>query len=104
MNLGNLPNLHAVSLYTLVNCIVSRNVPFAALHDINSTIPGSNRLTNLSFEIELVGRCPFHGCLDQDWAGLFNEIIRIGGGRPLELELQMTVTAGDFEIEHPGQD
>ena len=107
MNLSNLPNLHAVSVYTLVNCIVSRNAPFAALHDINivlGTIPRSNRLTNLSFEIEIVGRCPFHGCLDQDWAGLFNEVIRIGGGRPLELELQMTVTVGDFETEHPEQD
>jgi hypothetical protein len=99
--------MHAVSLYTIVNCIVPRNAPFAALHDINNvlcTIPESNRVTNLSFAIEIVGRHPFHGCLDQDWVGLFNEVIRIGGGKPLELELQMKVTAGDFQTEHPGED
>ena len=38
---------------------------------------------------------------------MFNEVIRIGGEKPLELELQMMLSARgemDLELEHPGQD
>jgi hypothetical protein len=35
---------------------------------------------------------------------MFNEVIRIADGKPLELELQMVVSTGILEIEHPGQD
>ena len=108
MNLSNLPNLHAFSLYTIVNCKAPRNAPpFAVLHDINivlGTIPKSNRVTNLLFWFNIVGRRPFHGSLDQDWVGTFNEVIRIGGEKPLEFDLQMGVSREDFKIEHPGQD
>ena len=108
MNLGNLTNLHVFSLYTVVNCKAPRNAPpFAVLLDINivlGTIPDSNRITNLCFCFEIVGRHPFHGSLDQGWVGTFNEVIRISGGNPLEFDLQMIVTREDFETEHPGQD
>ena len=95
MNLTNLPNLHLFALYAFVDCNPPRNAPsFVVLHDINivlSAIPESNRVTNLWFDFEIHGRHPFHGCLDQDWVGMFNEVIRIAGGKPLELELQMVV-------------
>ena len=84
--------------------------PFAALHDINvalGTIPDSNRVTNLWFDFSMIGRRgsqhPFLGCLNQDWVGLFNEVIRIGGGKPLELELQLSASMG-FLDDHPDQD
>ena len=35
---------------------------------------------------------------------MFNEVIRIGAGKPLELELQMVVSTKDLESEDPGQD
>ena len=100
-------NLHAVSFYTIVKCLPPWAAPYAVLHDINivlGTIPESNGVTNLSLDIEIVGQRPFHGCLDQDWVGLFNEVIRIGDGKFLKLELQTIVTAGDFQTEHPGQE
>ena len=85
--------------------------PFAALHDINvalGTIPDSNRVTNLWFDFSMIGRRgsqhPFLGCLNQDWVGLFNEVIRIGGGKPLELELQLSASMGFLEDDHPDQD
>jgi hypothetical protein len=34
---------------------------------------------------------------------MFNEVIRIGGGEPLELELQMGISNG-FQTDHPGED
>ena len=52
-----------------------------------------------------MGKRPFRGCLDQDWIGTFKEVIRIGGGKPLELEFGMSVsTEDDFETDHPGED
>ena len=54
---------------------------------------------------DIFGRKPFRGCLDQDWVGIFNEIIRISDGKHLELELKMGVDMWDIlETEHPGQD
>ena len=34
---------------------------------------------------------------------MFNEVIRISDGKPLELELQMTISDG-IETDHPGED
>ena len=55
-------------------------------------------------DFNIIGRRPFVGCLDQDWVGMFNEVIRISAGKPLELELQMVVSAGNCDSEYPGQD
>ena len=113
MNLSNLPNLHVFSICIIISCKTPRKAPRNAqppevLRDISlvlSTIPVSNNVTNLWFDFEILGKKPFRGCLDQDWVGIFNEIIRISDGKPLELELQMAVSTGDFlESIFPGQD
>ena len=105
VNLSNLPNLQVFSLFTVVNCeAIPWNVPpnapsFGALHDINiilRTIPESNRITNLWFDFLIIGRPPFDKSLNQDWIGMFNEIIRIGGGKPLELEIMLLVTVSSI--------
>ena len=68
-----------------------------------STIPepesNLNRILNLWLYFAVIGRLPFRGCLDQDLAGMFNEVICIGGRKPLQLEFQM-VTSYGLEIEH----
>ena len=53
-----------------------------------------------------MGLHPFRGCLDQDWVGTFKEVIRIAGGKPLELEFGMSVSTEDSysNTEHPGED
>ena len=109
MNLSNLPNLQVFSLSAIIDCKVprkrkaSRKVPpFAVLLDINTvlgTILESNRVTNLWFDFDIVGRNPFRGCLDQDWVGMFNEVIRIGGEKPLELDFQIGVSTEDSETD-----
>jgi len=35
---------------------------------------------------------------------MFNEVVRIADGKPLELELQMIVSTGILATGHPGQD
>ncbi|KIM35989.1 hypothetical protein M413DRAFT_32032 [Hebeloma cylindrosporum] len=81
VSLSNLSNLHVFSVYAIINCNTRRNAPRpAVLHDLNivlGTIPKANKITNLSFDFDIIGRRPFPGCLDQDWVGMFDEIIRI---------------------------
>ena len=48
-------------------------------------------MTNLWFVFLADCSPPFDECLDQDWVGMFNEIIRIGGEKPLELGLEIEV-------------
>ena len=113
MNLSNLPNLQVFCLCVIISCKAPRKAPRNApppevLRDINivlGTIPVPNKITNLWFDFDIFGRKPFRGCLDQDWVGIFNEVIRISDGKALELELKMAVSTGDFlENVHPGQD
>jgi hypothetical protein len=104
VNLSSVSRLHVFSLFAIIKCDAPR---FAVLHDINivlGTIPDSNKVTNLRFDFQIVGRRPFRGCLDEDWVGMFNEVIRISDGKPLEFELQTVISTGNLEVEHPGQD
>ena len=105
MNLSNVSHLHVFSLDTTIIC--QRDEPrFAVLHDINivlGTIPKSNKLTRLGFNFDIIGHT-FRECLDQDWDGMYNEVIRISDGKPMEVELQIdtitpNVEAGDAEEE-----
>ena len=105
MNLSNASRLRVFSLNAMVECNGPR---FADIHDINivlGTIPESNRLTNLAFDFDIVGLRPFHrGSPDQDWDGMYKEVIRISDGKPLELELQMGVSARNLKFKHSDRD
>ena len=104
MNLSNLPNLHIFSLCTVIKC----NALWPeVLHDISTvlgTIPRSNEVTNLWFGFKMVGWTCFCGCLDQDWVGMFNKVIRIAEGKPLMLELEMVIFMGILAERHSRQD
>ena len=107
VNLSKLSNLRVFSLYAFINFTPPRKRkarPFSALHDVNivlGTIPESNRITNLWFDFKIIGRRSFPGCLDQDWTGMFNEVIRISDGKPLELECMMV--SDGLETRHFGE-
>ena len=51
-------------------------------------------VTNLSFDFYVIGDQPFRGCLDEDWVGLCDEVIRISSGKSLELDLGMELDRG----------
>ena len=55
---------------------------------------------NLSFDFQILGEHPFRGCLDEDWVGICDEVIRISSGKPLELDLTMSVDNGTLEHGH----
>jgi len=63
------------------------------LHNFNSilsTIPKANQLTQLSFRFTVYGRRHFSRCLEQDWVGMCDEVVRVSAGKPLELYLERT--------------
>jgi hypothetical protein len=113
VDLSNLPNLRVFSLDTKIyDKTLTRDVfwvPYSvALHDINivlGTIPECNAITNLRFDFVIVGWPPFDECPDRDWVEMFNEIIRISGGKPLELELKLAVCSpGTLPGGNTGED
>ena len=88
MNLSGLPRLRVFALRAEIKCDAPE---FAVLRDINivlHTIPASNSITNLWFDFSILGEHP-HECLDEDWVGICDEVIRISSGKPLELEMGM---------------
>ncbi|KIM36007.1 hypothetical protein M413DRAFT_78788 [Hebeloma cylindrosporum] len=107
VNLSNISNLRAFAIFASIDCNKRRNAPcLAVVHDINTvlgTIPKANKITNLSFEVDIIGGRSFSGCLDQDWVGMFGEIIRISDGKHLELELVMSVSTNHLGVDKEGQ-
>jgi hypothetical protein len=104
VNLRKVSHLRVFSLYSIIKCKAPH---FAVLHDINivlGTIPESNKFTNLAFNFTILGRKPFRKCLDQDWDGMYNEVIRISDRKPLEVEIQMSLSLVYLEVDCPGQD
>ena len=102
VNLSNLSNLKTFSFFGIVKCAPEIAPPLTVLHDINAvlrTIPKSNRVTKLWLLFEISGVHPFLECLDQDWVGIFNEVIRIGDGKPLDLEFAISVSKKKAETE-----
>ncbi|KIM41145.1 hypothetical protein M413DRAFT_28210 [Hebeloma cylindrosporum] len=82
VNLGNLSNLRVFALCTIIKCNKQRNAPLpVGLRDINivlNAIPKSNKIMNLWFDFAILGRRPFHGYKEQDWAGMFNDRSHFG--------------------------
>jgi len=103
VNLSKVSRLCIFCLYA----IIDKAPRFAVISDINvvlGTIPESNKVTNLGFDFKIDGQRPFRVCLDQDWAGMFNEVIRISDGSPLELELNTVISRGNLDVEYSGED
>ncbi|KAF8959436.1 hypothetical protein BDZ97DRAFT_2078106 [Flammula alnicola] len=104
VNLSDLSHLHVFALHATIKCDVPGS---AVLRDINivlGTIPASNKVTNLSFDFTIFGEHPFGGCLDEDWVGICDEVIRISSGKPLELDFKMTVSTAKLQWQHPGEE
>ena len=90
MDLSHLPNLHIFAIHSLFRC----DVP-VVLNDINlvlSTIPKANQITKLSLDFVIYCGHPFVECIEEDWVGMCDEIVRISAGKPLELELEMSIS------------
>ncbi|KAF8799710.1 hypothetical protein BYT27DRAFT_7200934 [Phlegmacium glaucopus] len=104
VNLRDLSCLHVFALKVIIQCDMPES---AVVRDINlvlSTIPTSNQVTNLSFDFSIRGEHPFGGCLEEDWVGLCDEVVRISAGEPLDLSLETSMRPPRFQYPPPGQD
>ncbi|KAF8799711.1 hypothetical protein BYT27DRAFT_7200935 [Phlegmacium glaucopus] len=104
VNLRNLSCLHVFALHAIITCDMQDS---AVVRDINlvlSTIPTSNKITNLSFDFIIRGKHPFGGCLEEDWVGLCDEVVRISAGKPLNLKLKTSVRSPIFYYPFRRQD
>ena len=82
------------------------------LRDINlvlSTIPKANQVIQLSLEFTIFlslefivfGFYPFDGFLEEDWVGMCDEVARISAGKPLELDLKVSLRPRKLEGQYP---
>jgi hypothetical protein len=97
VNLGRLSRLRVFALYAFIKCDTPGSTVLRDINIVLGTIPASNTVTNLSFDITILGKHPFRGCLDGDWVGICDEVIRISSGKPLELDLTMVVDTGKLD-------
>jgi hypothetical protein len=103
VNLKDHSRLRVFAGHADIKCGVRKPAVLGDIIIVLSTIATSNQVTTLSLQLTITGKRPFRACIEQDWAGLCNEIIRISAGKPLKLNLSMFVHAPNFQYPPPGQ-
>ena len=104
VDLRHIPNLRIFAIYAIIKCDAREP---AVLHDINvvlGAIPQANQVTKLSLDFTIYGNHPFGGCLEEDWVGMCDAVARISAGKPLELNLEMSISPANFQYPPPGRD
>jgi len=97
INLESVTKLRIFSIYMVINC----DGEFDVVKDVNTVlriIPESNQLFHIAFDFSILskGKNILPGCMNQDWAGLVEQIKRLSADRYLELDIKTTVSAGLF--------
>ena len=104
MNLRHLPYLHIFAIYAIISCDVQKLVVLRDINLVLSTIPTANQVTELSFHFTIYGEYPFLRCLEENWVGMCEEVVRISAGKPLELNIKMSVSPSKLPFPPRGGD
>lgn len=104
MDLRHLPNLHIFANRPIIKCDGREPVVLRDINLVLSTIPKINQVTKLSLDFTIVGEHPFSGCLEEDWVGMCDEVVRISTGKPLEFYLEMSITPPRYRYPPRGGD
>ena len=96
MDLRHLPNLHVFAIYAIIECDSQEPVVLRDIDIVLSTIPKANQVTKLSLDFTIYDVHPFRGCLEEDWVGMCDEVVRISAGKPLELDLEMSIFPHEY--------
>ena len=89
-------------MFAIIRCDAQETVALREIDFVLSTIPKVNQVTKLSLDFTIIGEHPFGGCLEEDWVGMCNEVIRISAGKPLELDLDLIPR--HFQFPDPERD
>ena len=98
--------MRVFKLDAIIKCNVKESTVLRDINFVLSTIPASNKVTNLSFGFTISGKHPFRGCLEEDWDGMWDQVVRISAGKLLGLGLEMSVQMqmSNLQLEYPGED
>ena len=66
-----------------------------------STISKANQVTKVSLDFVIYCEHPYSECLEDDWVGMCDEVVRVSAGKPLELDIKLSIGTGYSPI---GQD
>ena len=104
MDLRRLANLHILSIHSIIKCRVPERVVLRDIDLVLSTIPKANQVTKLSLDFAICGKRPFAECLEEDWVGMCDEVVRISAGKPFELDLDIWTNPHVYNHIYPGRD
>ena len=92
VDLRHLPNLHVFTILSNIRWDAPEPVVLRDIRLVLSTIPRVNQVTKLSLDFIIYCQHPFSKCLEEDWVGMCDEVVRISAGKPLEFNLEMSIT------------
>ena len=101
MDLRHLQNLHIFAIHAIIKCDAQEHVVLRDIDFVLSTIPIANQVTELSLDFTICGEHPFDGCLEEDWAGMCDEVVRISAGKALQLDLEMLFVHNPANFQYP---
>ena len=90
MDLRNLPSLHIFAVRSFIRHYGENPENLRDFSRVLSTIPKANQITKLllDFTVTVHDGHPFD---EEDWVGLCDEVVRVSAGKPLELNLKMSI-------------
>ena len=104
MDLHELSRLQVFALCATIRCGAQETWVLADINAVLHTISPSNRITNLWFQFTIYSEPSFDGSLDQPWAELCGEAIRISAQKPLEFDVKVIASTGRIGSHPPGSE
>ena len=104
MNLRHLPYLHVFALHAIISSDARKLVVLRDINLVLSTIPTANQVTELLLHFTICGVYPFHGCFEENWLGMCDEVVRISAGKSLELNLKVSISPTKLPYPSRGRD
>ena len=102
MDLSHIPNLHVFAISALIGFDAQEPVLLRDINVVLSTIPKDNLVTKLSLDFTINGEYPFDRCLEEDWAGMCDVVVRISAGKVLKFNLEISICPS--QSPPPGRD
>ncbi|KAJ3501875.1 hypothetical protein NLJ89_g9143 [Agrocybe chaxingu] len=91
LNLQAMGSLHVFEIFAVINCKAKKHTVLKDLGTTLDSLPRSNSLEVFSLELEIFGKKPYQGCVDEDWEELCHKVVLVSGGKPLVFNLDSGV-------------
>ncbi|KAJ3516655.1 hypothetical protein NLJ89_g995 [Agrocybe chaxingu] len=102
VNLKSLNKLRTFEIYVIINAKSKQHVVLRDLISVLRTFPASNSVQRFMLHVSIYGSKPFKGCLDEDWDGVCEEVVRISADKPMEFHLYSAVETNSISAKTTG--